>query len=1376
MSLAIGMIGFGRVSALANPLGGTVVQGTATITSQGSQLTIKTSDRAQINWSSFNINLGETTTFVQPASSSVVWNRISDPNASQILGNLNANGYVILQNPSGFYIGGQAVLSAHGLLMTTSPAAVPDLAGTGAWQFNARPPGISIINYGQLTTDQGGSVFLLAHDIDNHGSITAPGGKIGLYAGKEVLVSSRPDGRGLSARVTLPEGSVNNEGQLIADAGTIQMHAQVVNQGGLVQANSVRNLNGVIELVASDSVNLGAGSAISAHGDASAGSASQGGFVVVKSDETFTDTATSTTDVSGKNGGRDGVVEVFGSGVTPSTIQSRIDGQATADFLTAGGFLLVNPQNITLGTAASTPWASSPNLRLSDLSSFSKIDLFAKGNIQLSASWSLQNSLDPQGSLSLNAGNNITLNDSAPIRAGTGWGLELTAGSGLAPGTTPGTGADSIFLNGSAYLQTQDGSIDLFAANQVIVNGGAIRTLKGGSINVKTLFGNVNAGFNTGGFTYNFFLPTPTSPYYSVSSTLGGISTAAGGDVTIDAGGDVISYFPNSSANSTIAAADPGTGAFGAEPGNVTIRAGGSVYGHYVLAHGVGSITAGQNVGSAGQNLALSLIKGNWNVSAPNGSIYLQEVRNPNGVFNNKATAGRHLFDYDSFSGVNLDAGLGVFLTCQSLPRLPGDAPPIILPPSLNISAGDLGVALEGTMTLFPSRHGDLEINTSGSFVGTVPGAELSMSDSALSATGQKRWTTGAFGNTDHASVPPELNNTTPVQINVGGDMENISLNTIKQTRITVGGDMKDCNFTGQNLHPGDVTSIDVAGQLYNQGSFSYVTLPHPISLLPAEDRPPNSVNNWLSVLYAALNPAAIANVVVPGNLAPSQYAALAGQHLLFAKGSLDQMFFYNPATQRLTLNGSMSDSLRDILERPVTVLRYGPDGYPIVSHGHFVTDTVTWADASKIRDLYTEGLGAPSLSDASGGYRVGGPGQFNIHAGSISLGNTLGILTAGVGDPTGNRNLNLAAYTRSGASLNVTVDGDLEMLASTIAALGGGNVTVTSTGGAMDLGSQELLDVERQIVKAHNLALGIYTSGKGNVNVTALGDVNIDSSRIAALNGGTVEVKSLEGDVNAGSGGAVAVPVYVYYVDPATHRAAYYGEQVYASGIAALTLVDPSQVPGSPSGPGDITVLTPRGDILASQGGILQEALNGNVSAGPRVTLIAGTKSSGSSQGYVGNIDLGNSGVIGGTVNLDANGSIRGLVISRQNSTIVAQESFNGTVLSGGSANLKAGGTVAGIVIGVGGVSASGGQGITASLVSQNVSVAGGQAQSTLGTTATASAASQGAAAQASTDTRQQLASNAVQEDDDKKKKKGKLPVLTRHVGRVTVILPPGS
>ena len=164
-----------QFSAAANPAGGTVAQGAATFNTSGQVEIITTSGNTAINWQSFNIGAGETTTFVEPSASSVVWNNIGGASASQILGNLNANGYVVLQNQSGFYVGGQASITAHGLIMTTTGGAAPNLSSGGAWEFDAPPPTAKIVNYGQININGGGQAFLLASDIENNGTISAPG-------------------------------------------------------------------------------------------------------------------------------------------------------------------------------------------------------------------------------------------------------------------------------------------------------------------------------------------------------------------------------------------------------------------------------------------------------------------------------------------------------------------------------------------------------------------------------------------------------------------------------------------------------------------------------------------------------------------------------------------------------------------------------------------------------------------------------------------------------------------------------------------------------------------------------------------------------------------------------------------------------------------------------------------------------------------------------------------------------------------------------------------------------------------------------------------------------------------------------------------------
>jgi len=148
----------------------------------------------------------------------------------------------------------------------------------------------------------------------------------------------------------------------------------------------------------------------------------------------------------------------------------------------------------------------------------------------------------------------------------------------------------------------------------------------------------------------------------------------------------------------------------------------------------------------------------------------------------------------------------------------------------------------------------------------------------------------------------------------------------------------------------------------------------------------------------------------------------------------------------------------------------------------------------------------------------------------------------------------------------------------------------------------------------------------------------------------------------------------------------------------------------------------------------------------------------------------LGESGVIGGTVNASANGNISGLIISRQNSTVIASQNVNASVVSGGVADVSGGGAVVGVIVGGSGATVSGAS-VTASVLGQNVSVNGGASQSTLGASAAATTTSQAAANQSDTQASQQLANDAGNAEDDKNKKQLQTPI--RYVKRVTVILP---
>jgi hypothetical protein len=453
------------------------------------------------------------------------------------------------------------------------------------------------------------------------------------------------------------------------------------------------------------------------------------------------------------------------------------------------------------------------------------------------------------------------------------------------------------------------------------------------------------------------------------------------------------------------------------------------------------------------------------------------------------------------------------------------------------------------------------------------------------------------------------------------------------------------------------------------------------------------------------------------------------------------------------------------------------PNGTPVIdASGHLEKKTYNFNASSSINSLYLASL--DSTPTTQPGYQVAGPGLFDITASSIELGNSAGILSYG-------------------GSINVNTTGNLSMFTSTIASISGGAVTVNA-GGEIDL---SLGNNDFSPGNNSTPCYGIYTTGLGDVTVTAGANINIGSSRIGSFDGGNVFVESFNGDVNAGNGAndALYVPVtpvsYLYNGQSQT-SGSIGGSLIsddarpYGSGILAISPISLYRIPGSSGLPGNITVETPNGNIVSTLGGISQFSLNNSIGGGPTITLTAGASSAGtpgvvytqnqdgvggvSIQGVFfpeGNILLGQGGVLGGTVNLKARGSIKGLIVSRQDANVTAGQNISATVLSGGSANVSGGGAVTGTIIGIGGATVSGGEGVTADVQSQNANVNGGGDTSTLGNKAGATSASQSAAQQSNNDSQPQVASTDGEDDPNKKKK----PTLQR-TKRVTVILPKAS
>jgi filamentous hemagglutinin family protein len=1340
--------------ALANPTGLNVGIGNATAQQIGSQLNVTVGQAALLNWNSFNIGAGQTTTFFQPSANSVVLNVIGDRNPSQIFGNLNANGTVILANANGFYFGPDSMVRVGGSFIATTAPTVPDFGGSAGWQFTGMPPLASIVNYGQIQVGTGKSLYLIAEKIENHGTLAAPQGEVELAGGSSVLVSQSADGRGLSASVRLPSGSVDNFGRITADAGTIALQAQVVNQDGIIQADSIREKNGVIELIAADSLTLGSDSRISARGDGSPGG-SAGGTVTLKSENVFNDaTGSSVITAGGVNGGNGGNIEVSAPNV--ASLNSSMDARANAGFI--GGEFLLDPVNIILGTSGSgavpgdgtVPVGGSPNTLSLNVNTafknkfFSSINLQASGNITLNGntSWDLSLSTGmPAGLLTLQAGGDIIFNNGAKITDANSWGVTLDAGWNFA-NSTLNSGVGNIYLNGGAgrnlngSIQTAGGDINLNAGNNILVGLGSVRTSAGGNISVLALAGDISSGTAAGGtlnsgYNYSFDLNGNNTLYpngYAVAPNLGGISTMAGGNVALTAGGSI-----NPSANATTFGI---SGAFGSQPGNVTLSAGSLVQGNFNVANGTGTIlsgvqlaggqpqisNAGANAGSSAQPLTLGLIAGSWNVWAAN-NVFLNEVRNPNGTFNSQQvsvnpagyagnldgttipTQTSFLNNYALDAAVNIWGGNSINLLGANLTRPSSYPSTVTLPiyaPSLSLNAGAGGINFQNSIILAPSSVGSLSIVTrsGGNLTGAFQGGSLT--GIIMSGSGLPQIQTYEQG---EANTPLHLLDPNPVWLNISGSIGSFSLSVPTFASITVAGTAPfttpsganisgtyNFGFQGRNLSASQTTAINVTGDINYRGNTTAETLTEPL--------PP-------ALLLAPADPA------------------------------LNGRLSYNPTTQVLTLIGILTGTDLAFLLNP-TVLVFDSHGNPVLDQNgnqETMSVTLTAAQQNVIQQLYADSQSA-SLGDQ--GLAVAGPGNFSINARNIDLGVSGGISVLAPDS-------SLAAISPYGANLNITTLGNLEMTSTKISNEsyhGGINLTV---GGTLDVGGQLTTFGDPNAPK------GIFTTSGGNISVTAQNDVNVDGSRIAAYNGGNIAVTSQTGNVNAGNGGAGFVGLNSLQLDPTTGLLTGIPATIPGSGILATTLF-------GTTAPllGNITISAPHGSVNASLGGILQIAFNNANTRNNFIQIDAGH-----------DINATGSGIIGSNIRLQAGGNINGVVVGSQSVNIQSLQNVDVTAVSGGSVNINASGSVSGTVVGGGEVSVSGDT-IDASVRGGSVSTSGDTAGASLGVPASnVTKDNTEVADNANTTT----AKTASADDEDPKKKRN--IGLARKVSRVTVFLP---
>ena len=301
----------------ALPTNGTVASGSVTLQQDAATLRVnQSSDKAIVNWQTFNIGRDAAVQFVQPGAGSAILNRVAS-GPSDIAGKLTSNGRVYLVNPNGVLFGSSArvdvgsLVAAAGTVSDSSfLSGAPQIATHGA-----------VTNAGILNTAGGGSVVLAGTHVANSGSIAAPQGAITLAAGDAVRINLSDDGL-IQAQVTLAAtgARVANSGTLDSEGGRIALAASghaggaggLVVDSGIVRAGAVRNHGGTVSLI--------------------------GGEVE----------ASGSIDVA-STGGAAGSVQIFGD-LERGTV--RFDGSIDARGGTAGGMVETSAARVLAGPAA----------------------------------------------------------------------------------------------------------------------------------------------------------------------------------------------------------------------------------------------------------------------------------------------------------------------------------------------------------------------------------------------------------------------------------------------------------------------------------------------------------------------------------------------------------------------------------------------------------------------------------------------------------------------------------------------------------------------------------------------------------------------------------------------------------------------------------------------------------------------------------------------------------------------------------------------------------------------------------------------------------------------------------------------------------------
>lgn len=483
--------------AHANPENGQVVGGNASIETIGKKLNVKqTSQKAIINWNSFNIAPDEHTQFHQPDASSFTLNRVQDTNPSNIQGMLTANGNIAIINPNGIYFDKGAQVDVGGLVASSADISDDDFMNGRGNFTNTGKADAKIINNGTITAKDAGLVGLVAPHVENNGIIKANLGKVTLSSGDTFVYDFNGDNLinvAADSNNNATTKNAVNTGFIKADGGQVYMTAgdarravdSLVTNTGVIEAKSVSQKNGKIILSSSS----GGGTATTLnHGtlNVSGQAAGEtGGNIQILGDHVGA-MENSKTIATGSSGGGEILIggDYQGTGSAQTAQRTYIDPAALVDASATengnGGKIIAWADDInrTYGSLKSTAGASGGDGGFVEISGKNKLDF--QGQVFLDSEFGEAGTVlfDPTD-LEISTASNLNVTGSSPFSPNLDNGPSIlnttTLLNAIASGNvtvqTSATGAQlgNITIN-DPLSWSANRTVNFTAHNKIIVN------------------------------------------------------------------------------------------------------------------------------------------------------------------------------------------------------------------------------------------------------------------------------------------------------------------------------------------------------------------------------------------------------------------------------------------------------------------------------------------------------------------------------------------------------------------------------------------------------------------------------------------------------------------------------------------------------------------------------------------------------------------------------------------------------------------------------------------------------------------------------------------------------------------------------------------